>query len=302
MELQHIAGPVHILPGVVNVGVVVAEDNQAILIDTGLGDRGGRQVMECLTARGLRPTAIFNTHGHGDHTGGDAYIVEQSGARVYAPTLDAVLLENPLWGVICTFAGGEPIQELTVPRYFPRPCAVDVRVSEGEYSVAGVVIRAVPLLGHTGAHFGYEVAGALFTGDALAGEQEMAQAKISYAYSFTKQLDSLRRLAEYDRAQRYDWYVLSHAAPRREIGALVAQNIARIEDLLQYITGLLTDRPAEAGDILSAVCRRFDLRLRHVRDYYLLYPTVHSCLSHLHNTGRIQYALEDNRLLWKAEP
>jgi glyoxylase-like metal-dependent hydrolase (beta-lactamase superfamily II) len=178
---------------------------------------------------------------------------------------------------------------------------VDVRVSEGEYSVAGVNVNAVPLFGHTGAHFGYAVGGALFTGDALAGEQEMAQARISYAYSFTKQLDSLRQLAEYDRARRYDWYILAHDTPRRQIGDLVAQNIARIEEMLQFIVGFLTDRPAEAGDVLSAVCRRFDLRMRHVRDYFLLYPALHSCLSHLHNTGRIQYMLQDSRLLWKVE-
>ncbi len=105
MELQHIKNNAYYLRDVINIGVVVGEEGQAILIDSGLGDRSGRRILRALEAEGLRPVAVLNTHCHGDHSGGNAYLVEQAGVRVYAPLYDAMVLRQPVWGTLSVRRG-----------------------------------------------------------------------------------------------------------------------------------------------------------------------------------------------------
>ena len=297
MQPQPVVDNVYCLPGASNVGLVAGAGQQALLIDTGVGERSGRQLLQVLEERGLRLAAILNTHGHGDHVGGNAYLVEHTGARVYAPLHDGIVMRYPLWGTMCTFGGAEPIAELSVARFAPPACAVDVTVSEGELEIAGVKVQVVPLPGHTGSHTGYIVNDVFFTGDLLAGDAELDNAPISYAYSVTRRLRSLEGLRHYSCAA----YVLGHGPVERDIAGLVERNIARVNDVLAFIRQYLAGGGAEASELLGAVCAHYGIRIRNVREYYMLYPTLHSFLSHLHNSGEIAHRVEDNRLLWYTQ-
>lgn len=297
MQLQHIIGRVHYLPGASNIGLVLGEGQQALLIDTGAGKRSGRRLLQILEARGLHLAAIFNTHCHGDHVGGNAYLVEHTAAQVYAPLADSVVLEYPVWGTMCMFGGAEPVAELRVPRFNPQPCSVDVRLSQGEVHVAGVKVQIVPLAGHTGTHTGYVVDDVFFTGDILAGAEELANNAVSYAYSTAKRLQSLEKLRRYT----CSYYVLGHGRVESDITNLIERNIAQVMDTLDFIKSYLRKGCAEASEILTAICERYGIEIRNLKQYYLLNPTLYSYLSHLSNEGEIKYGVRDNRLLWCIE-
>jgi glyoxylase-like metal-dependent hydrolase (beta-lactamase superfamily II) len=294
MELEHIKDNVYCLRWAINMGVVVGQDGQVLLIDSGFGDRSGRRILQVLEARGLRPVAVLNTHCHGDHSGGNAYLVEHAGVKVYAPLYDAVVLRQPVWSILCLFAGADPINELAIPRFSMRPSPVDVIVTEGELTVAGVTIEAVALPGHTATHTGYIASGVFFLGDALCSEQELENAGIPYGYSVTMRLDTLQKLRNYN----CDYYLLAHGDLRPDISELVELNRKRVEETLAFTLDYLSRQPAEASDVLVAVCEHFGLQLRKVQGFFLLHPTIYSHLSHLHNRGQIAFRIEGNRLLW----
>jgi glyoxylase-like metal-dependent hydrolase (beta-lactamase superfamily II) len=294
LQLQHILNNVYYVPGPSNIGLVIAEGQQALLIDTGVGERSGRQLLQLLEERGLHLAAILNTHGHGDHVGGNAYLVKHTGAKVYAPLHDGIILCYPIWGTLCMFGGAEPITELSVPRFAPTACNVDVTVTEGELEIAGVTVQMVPLPGHTGTHTGYIVDNVFFLGDILAGDAELANAPISYAYSITKRLASLEKLRHYSCSA----YVLGHGQVEHDITQLIERNIAQSNDILAFIKAYLTRGGVEANELLVAVCAHYGITIRNLREYYMLYPTLHSFLSHLHNGGEITHSVENNRLLW----
>lgn len=294
MYLQHVLNNVYYLPGPSNVGLVIGEGQRALLIDTGVGQRSGRQLLQILQQQGLALAAILNTHGHGDHVGGNAYLVEHTGARVYAPRYDSIVLQHPVWGTMCMFGGAEPIAELRSPRFAAQPCSVDVIVTEGEIEVAGVTVQVVPLPGHTGTHTGYIVNDVFFTGDILAGDAELANTAIPYAYSITRRLESLDKLRSFSCAR----YVLGHGDVQHDITALIARNINQVQSVLDFIAEYLAQGNAEASQVLEAVCARYGIEIRTVREYYLLYPTLHSFLSHLNNTGKITCTVKGNRLVW----
>lgn len=296
MQLTHLGKRVHCLSGITQVGVIDVGDGEAILIDTGMGDRSGRQILRALESHDLTPTAILNTHGHGDHTGGNAYIVERTDARLYAPTMDKVIIEDPNWGIGCLFMGADPLPELQIARYMPRPCPVDMTVAEGPFAVNGITVQAIPLPGHTGSHTGYVVDGVFFTGDAVAAPQELDKVSIPYMYSIHQQLASLRRIPQVP----CEGYVMSHGGYADEIEPIVARNIAQIEAVLDFIVARVTEGPTESNDLLPLVCDEFNLCPRHIRDYLFLYSTLHAYLGELVATERLTYELADTRLYWRA--
>jgi glyoxylase-like metal-dependent hydrolase (beta-lactamase superfamily II) len=294
LQTERLVNNVYFLPGASNIGLVVCPGERALLIDTGVGQRSGRQLLRLLQTRGLHLTAILNTHCHGDHVGGNAYLVEHTGARVYAPMHDAVVMEQPIWGTMCMFGGAEPIAEMAEPRFHPQPCAVDVRVSEGEITLAGVTVQVVSLPGHTGSHTGYVVGDVFFTGDILAGEVELVNTALSYAYSLSSRLRSLEKLRSYT----CSYYVLGHGAVERNITELVERNIAQVLGVAGFIKSHLAQGDAEVSDLLAATCANYGIEIRNLRQYFLYYPTLYSFLSYLHDLGEIKYRIRDNRLLW----
>jgi len=295
VSLQHVLGNVYCLPGASNVGLVIGEGHQAFLVDSGVGQRSGRQLLQVLEQQGLGLVAILNTHGHGDHVGGNAYLVEHTGARIYAPVYDSVVLQYPLWGTLCRFSGADPLNELRVPRFAAQPCKADVLVTEGELEVAGVKVQVVPLPGHTMSHTGYIVQDVFFTGDILAGDAELANAAVSYAYSITKRIESLEKLRGYSCAR----CVLGHGEVQQDVQSLIERNIAQVTEVLDLIKALLAQEPAEASRLFEAVCAHYRIDLRTIKEYYLLFPTLHSFLSHLSNSGQITHTVRNNRLLWR---
>jgi glyoxylase-like metal-dependent hydrolase (beta-lactamase superfamily II) len=295
LRLQHLVDQVYYVPGASNVGLVVGECQQAFLIDTGVGTRSGRMLLQLLQDQGLHLAAILNTHGHGDHVGGNAYLVEQTKALVYAPLHDSVAIQHPIWGTMCLFCGAEPPAGIAVPRFAPAPCAIDQIVTEGPMKIVGVQVQVVPLPGHTGSHTGYIVNGVFFTGDVLAGEVELANAPLSYAYSVTRRLQSLEKLRGYS----CQYYVPGHGEVRQDIAALVERNIAQVTSVLDWIKGYLSQRSAEANELLVALCAQYGIVLHNIREYFYWYPIVQSCLSHLSNTGQIRHEVTGNRLLWQ---
>jgi glyoxylase-like metal-dependent hydrolase (beta-lactamase superfamily II) len=294
LQPQHLKGNVYYVPGASNVGLVTTNDGRALLVDTGIGKRSGRQLLRMLQERGLELGAIFNTHCHGDHVGGNAYLVQQTGARVYAPRHDAIAIEQPVWGTMCMFGGADPLAELETPRFAAQACQVDERVSAGVVVVGGTPVEAVPLPGHTGSHTGYVIEDVFFTGDILAGEQELARAPITYAYSITMRLQSLRKLRDYSCAH----YVLGHGEPLKSIDALIERNIDQVNDVLGSIKAFLAQGCASIDDIYAAICRQYGLSVRTLKQYYLIYPTLHAYISHLSRRGDITHAFESSRLLW----
>ena len=86
-ELIQVKGNTYYKPGFAKIGVVRMVGDKAVLIDSGADENSGRLVLEALTDRGWTLDAIYNTHSHADHIGGNAYLQQQTGCRIYAPDL-----------------------------------------------------------------------------------------------------------------------------------------------------------------------------------------------------------------------
>jgi hydroxyacylglutathione hydrolase len=125
--------------------------DEAVVIDPS-GD--AETILRALDVAGARCTAIFVTHGHFDHIVSLADLAERSGASVYAPAGERILIEEP--------------EAFTPPGLEIRAATADVWLDGGEtIDAAGMTFAVTAVPGHSPAHIAYFADRELFSGDVL---------------------------------------------------------------------------------------------------------------------------------------
>jgi glyoxylase-like metal-dependent hydrolase (beta-lactamase superfamily II) len=123
---------------------------EAVFIDPGADAPG---LLQELSAREAACAGILITHTHWDHLGAVADLADDTGASVYTPSIEAVVLARPQ-----DFFPGIEI----------RPYEADVLLEGGEtLELAGITFETVRVPGHSPGHLAYAADGALFSGDVL---------------------------------------------------------------------------------------------------------------------------------------
>lgn len=108
------------------------------------------------TASDYKIKAIINTHGHGDHTCGNSYLIKKTGAPLYLHKKDASLAAKMSSRVFSRALGGRPC---------PTP---DVYLENGDIIEAGsLLIEVIHTPGHTKGSICLYCEGNVFTGDTL---------------------------------------------------------------------------------------------------------------------------------------
>lgn len=129
------------------------ETGEALVIDPA-GDED--RVVEHATGRGLRLTTVVNTHGHPDHTCGNARIKELTGAKIIMHRLDDEL-----------FNSAEGQQMARQMGFTPSPPA-DEHVEDGDRIQVGTLsLEVIHTPGHSPGGICLLTDGNLFTGDTL---------------------------------------------------------------------------------------------------------------------------------------
>jgi len=325
MQLNKITASTFYLDGAVNLGLVTAAPDRAVLIDTGLDESVGRKVRALLAAQGLRLEAIVITHAHADHCGGAPFLAKATGAKVYAPALEKAVLEAPILEPVYLFGGAYPPAALR-SKFFLAP---GVRVDEtiglvgpGEVGVLAEVragataaapeladfgVEFLPLPGHTLGQVGVSAPGVLFCADAVVGPEVVEK------HGVPLNADIARTLATFDVLDGFGegevggapvhlpaatmLFVPAHGRPVADIRPVVAANRRRVKATIDLILGLL-ERPRTAEEVLAAVGQATGVTITDLGQYYLMHLTVMAYLGCLLDGGRIATGYEANRQLF----
>lgn len=95
-----------------NIGVLNTKDS-IFLIDTGSSAQDAKNLLESLAEifPNKKVKAIFNTHSHSDHCGGNAYVVKKTNCKVGAPYFESLIMQFPyLTGAL--YWGAMPFEDL----------------------------------------------------------------------------------------------------------------------------------------------------------------------------------------------
>lgn len=293
--MEQLSERVYVAPGGTNIGIVIADDGRAVLIDTGLNDTPARKVLRAVQEElGVEVRAIFNTHGHADHFGGNAFLLKRTEAKVYAPDIDELTLRHPVMQAVMLYGGADPVDTIRTRFLVADDSRVDGILTPGPNLVEGVELEVISLPGHSINQMGFVVDGIFFCADVVFPEATLIKYPIPYLYGLTDHLDAL----DYALTVDCTWVVPGHGPTAPRIAELVQRNREVIDFVITAILDGL-DTPASSDEVCAALFRRLDVPVDDEQAYFLLRPTVNAYLSHLQRAGQIAVSTEDRQVRWQ---
>ncbi|MGD0263766.1 MAG: MBL fold metallo-hydrolase [Candidatus Methylomirabilota bacterium] len=291
MDLVKIAGPAHYLPGRVNIGVI-AGDGQAALIDTGLDESAAQKAVQAVEQAGLRLAAVINTHSHADHCGGNAFVVKRTGAPIYAPSVEAALIQHTEFEPFFLF-GAAPFKAIDSKWFHAAPTAV-AHVLDATVSVCGVELEVLPAAGHSMNQVAVATTEVAYLADALMAPEILERYPIQYCYDVLGHRATLNRLA----VLRRDWYVGAHFPPMQDLTPLLAANRANLERTAAAVLDAL--RPAATTEeVVRSAAEALGVPPMDPPAYLLNAAAVKAHLSAHVREGRVSFEIQDQRPLWR---
>ncbi len=267
--------------GLVQTGGTVA------LIDSGSDKEAGRKVRQHLDARGLKLSAIYNTHSNADHIGGNQYLQRQTGCAVYAPGVEAAFTRDPILEPSFLY-GGCPPKPLRHKFLLAQPS--DVQVLDPK----ACPLEVLPLPGHFFDMVGYRTEDdVVFLADCLSSRETLEKYRVSFLYDVAAYLDTLDRVAAMEAAL----FVPAHAAATEDIAPLAQYNRDQVYAVAEDLLDLLAE-PLVFEEVLRRLFQRYRLTMD-FQQYVLVGSTVKSYLAWLLDGGRVTAAFDDCRLLWR---
>jgi len=272
------------------IGLVRTGGSEVCLIDSGNDKDAGKKVKRLLDLYGWTLKAIYNTHSHADHIGGNLHLQRNTGCRVYAPGIERDFTEHPVLEPSYLY-GGCPPKELRHKFLMAQGCEVlpltDACLPEG--------MKAVPLPGHSFDMTGFRTADdVVYLADCLSSEATLEK----YGVGFIADVGAYLAMLEEVEKMKAALFIPSHAEQTEDIAPLVRRNIEKVHEIAGVITDICA-APASFEKILKELFGHYSL-VMNFEQYALVGSTVRSYLTWLKDEGRVESFFEDNRLQFRS--
>ncbi len=292
MKIKKVTDNVGYILGGVNMGVIT-NNHEAVLIDTGLDKDNGRKTLRLLEEEELELKAIINTHSHADHFGGNAYLTRNTDAKVYAPSLESGIIQNPLLEPVYLFHGANPIRNLHNKFVLADASPVDHILKPGKLSIIGLALEVVSLPGHSFNQIGVQIDDILFCADTVFSRRVIEKYKIPVVQDVGNHLKTLEKLKN----MKHRLFVPAHTKPTDDLSELLDLNMETTYSILKDIKKILCE-PKTTEDVQSELGAKYGIDLSVVQQYYLIHMTLMAYLGYLYDSKQADIKIRDNRLYW----
>ena len=288
-ELMQISPACYYIQSPAKVGVVLTGENEVCLIDSGSDKDAGKKVLRVLQSQGWTLRAIFNTHSHADHIGGNRYLQTQTGCKIYAPAIELAFTRHPVLEPAFLYGGNPPS---ALRHKFMMAQESDALPLTEDVLPAGWEI--VPLPGHTFNMVGFRTPdNVVYLADCLSSPATLEKYRICFLVDPAQYLETLESVKTMGAAL----FVPSHADPTAKIAPLAQQNIDAVHAVAKTLTALC-ETPQSFDELLRRVFESYGLTMTY-EQHALVGSTVRSYLTWLTESGKLEAAIDDNRPVWK---
>ncbi len=288
-ELKQAIGSSWYIESPAKIGLVALEGNEVALIDAGSDKDAGRRVRKVLDERGWTPRAIYNTHSHADHIGGNRFLQDRYGCPIYAPGPECAFANHVTFEPSFLY-GGRPMKELRHKFLM----AQESRVLPLTQEVLPGGMELIPLPGHSMDMVGFRtVDDVVYLADCLSSEETLTKYGLGYLWDPGVYIETLERV----KGMEAKLFVPSHAAPAEDIAPLAQFNIDKVNEAAERILDLCAE-PKPFEQLLAELFRAYGMAMS-VQQYALIGSTLRSYLSWLHDEGRVEMFVEGEMLLWR---
>ena len=289
-ELIRVTDKVYYIQSPAKIGVIRTGEDQVCLIDSGNDKSAGKKAKRILEEQGWKLQAIYNTHSHADHIGGNRYLQKQTGCKVYAHGIERVLTEYPILEPSCLY-GANPPKELR--HKFLMAQSSEVLPMTEDCLPEGMSMILLP--GHAGDMVGFRTADDIvFLADCLSSEAALEKYPITFLWDVAAYLATLEMVCGLEAKL----FIPSHAEPTEDITGLAEYNIRKVNEVGDVITEICGE-PAAFESILQRLFEHYGLEMT-FEQHALVGSTARSYLTWLKDQGKLAAELEDNVLLWHA--
>ncbi len=288
-ELIQASQSAYYIDAPVKLGIVKINEEEVCAIDTGLDKASARKLLQIITKQGWKLKAIYNTHSHSDHIGGNAYLYAETKCQIFAPKVECACIVNtelePAF-----LNGAYPAKHLR-HKFFMAESSPAIEI-ECELLAN---LEILPLAGHAFNMYGYRtVDDVLYLGDALASKESIDKYKIVYAYDIAKYLETLDML----KTVKAKLFIPSHVQASDNIQELLTYNIEKVleigDDLLD-----ICKKGANFDKILQAIFTRYGLKME-ANQHALAGSCIRSYIGWLKDIDKLDFYFEDNIMYWKS--
>ncbi len=271
------------------IGVYAADSENVYLVDSGNDKDAGRKVRQILDKNGWRLTAILNTHSNADHIGGNKYLQEQTGCKIYSGGIEAAFTKHPVLEPSFLY-GGYPCKDLRHKFLM----AQESDVTDFSDESFPEEIEIIPLPGHFFDMVGFRMPdGVVFLADCVSSRETLDKYAVSFIYDVDAYLKTLDRVEKMEAAI----FVPAHAKASADVRELIRCNRDKVHEVAERILSICRE-PVCFERILQEVFTGYGLTMN-FEQYVLVGSTVRSYLSWMKDTGKLSAEFCDNMLLWK---
>lgn len=289
-ELNQVGANTYYIDCPAKIGVYLRGESEAYLIDSGNDKEAGKKVRKILEEKGWSLCGIINTHSNADHIGGNQYLQQQTGCKVFSCGIESAFTEHPILEPSFLY-GGFPPKELCHKFLLAKPSEV-TDFSDESFPKE---LEIIPLKGHFFDMVGFRTPDdVVFLADCLSGRETLEKYKIGFIYDVAEYLKTLETV----RTLNAKIFVPAHAPACKEIAELAQTNIDKVNEVAEKILEICRERLC-FEQILKRLFDEYGLVMS-FEQYVLVGNTVRSYLAWLHNEGRLDAAFEGNMLIWKA--
>lgn len=271
------------------IGLYRINEEEVYLIDSGNDKDAGRKVRKILDEKGWKLKGILNTHSNADHIGGNRYLQQQTGCKVFSGGIEAAFTRYPVLEPSFLY-GGYPGKDLRHKFLMAQESSVS-DFSDMEFPAE---IEIIPLKGHFFDMVGFRTPDdVIYLADCLSSKETLDKYKIGFIYDVAAYIDTLESVKK----MKAKMFVPSHAEATDDIKSLAQYNIDKVFEVGDKIAQLCSE-PSCFENILQRIFSDYGL-IMNFEQYVLIGSTVRSYLSWLKDTGRVTSYFENNMLLWK---
>lgn len=272
------------------IGIYKVNDTEVYLIDSGNDKDAGRKVRKILNENGWSLKGIINTHSNADHIGGNKYLQQQTGCKIFADGIEAAFTKFPLLEPSFLY-GGYPCKDLR--HKFLLASESDVcDITDADFPKE---LEVIPLRGHFFDMIGIRTPdNVIFLADCISSKSTLEKYQISFIYDIAEYLNTLDKVEAMEAAM----FVPAHSDVTNNIKSVVQLNRQKVFDISNDIQSILKT-PMCFEELLNRLFDEYGLTMN-FEQYVLVGSTVRSYLSWLKDNEKIKTDFTDNSLMWSS--
>lgn len=289
-ELIQVSENCYYIQSPAKIGLVKLSDKDVCLIDSGNDKDAGKKILRILEANGWTLKAIYNTHSNADHIGGNKYLQDRTGCKIYAPGMECDFTRHPILEPSYLY-GGYPPKDL-------RHKFLLAQESDAEYLTDEMLPEGwqmISLPGHFLDMVGFRTPeDVVYLADCLSSKETLEKYRIGVIHDVGEYIKTLERV----KTMKAKLFIPSHAVPTENITELAQYNIDTVYEIADKILALCKE-PLCFETLLQKLFTTYGLQMN-FEQYVLVGSTVRSYLAWLKDDGKLAARFEDNLLFWEA--